>query len=148
MTDYLDREQDKTFTKVYKQQTPDILKAFVQFDESVFQAEGRAIPLKYRELIALAVGITTQCVYCIDGHSQRAVTAGASEAELAEAAWVATAIRAGGGFAHGRLGFKFGADATPADATPADATPAHASSAHATSADAAPTAADHAAHTH
>lgn len=148
MTDYLDREQDKTFTKVYKQQTPDILKAFVQFDESVFQAEGRAIPLKYRELIALAVGITTQCVYCIDGHSQRAVTAGATEAELAEAAWVATAIRAGGGFAHGRLGFKFGADATPADSAPAQATPADASPAHATPADSAPAAADHAAHTH
>jgi AhpD family alkylhydroperoxidase len=122
MTDYLDREQDKTFTKVYKQQTPDILKAFVAFDESVFQAEGRAIPLKHRELIALAVGITTQCVYCIDAHSQRAVAAGASEAELAEAAWVATAIGAGGGFAHGRLGFKFGAEANAPTAahTPAD----------------------------
>ncbi|WIB01494.1 MULTISPECIES: carboxymuconolactone decarboxylase family protein [unclassified Curtobacterium] len=113
MTDYLDRERDKTFTRVYKQQTPDILQAFVQFDAAVFQPEGRAIPLRYRELIALAVGITTQCVYCIDAHSQRAVAAGATEAELAEAAWVATAIRAGGGFAHGRLGFKFGADATP-----------------------------------
>jgi len=122
MTDYLDREHDKTFTKVYKQQTPDILTAFVQFDASVFQAEGREIPLKYRELIALAVGITTQCVYCIDAHSQRAVQAGANEAELAEAAWVATAIRAGGGFAHGRLGFKFGAGA----AAPADAPAAHA----------------------
>ena len=73
--------------------------------------EGREIPLKYRELIALAVGITTQCVYCIDGHSQNAVRAGASEAELAEAAWVATAIRAGGGYAHGRLAFKLADDA-------------------------------------
>ncbi|MFJ4219591.1 carboxymuconolactone decarboxylase family protein [Curtobacterium luteum] len=126
MTEYLDREQDKTYTKVYKQQTPDILAAFVQFDESVFRAEGREIPLKYRELIALAVGITTQCVYCIDAHSQRAVTAGANEAELAEAAWVATAIRAGGGFAHGRLGFKFGAEAAPAQ----EAAPAHDAAAH------------------
>lgn len=106
MGDYFDRENDKTYTKVYKQQTPDILAAFSAFDTAVFAQEGRAIPLKYRELIAVAVGITTQCVYCIDGHSQRAVAAGASEAELAEAAWVATAIRAGGGFAHGRLAFK------------------------------------------
>lgn len=106
MSDYFDRENDKTYTKVYKQQTPDILAAFSAFDTAVFAPEGRAIPLKYRELIALAVGITTQCVYCIDGHSQKAVAAGASEAELAEAAWVATAIRAGGGFAHGRLAFK------------------------------------------
>ena len=42
----------------------------------------------------------------IDAHSQNAVRAGASEAELAETAWVATAIRAGGGYAHGRLAFK------------------------------------------
>ena len=57
-------------------------------------------------LIALAVGITTQCVYCIDSHSKAAVAAGATETELAETAWVATAIRAGGGYAHGRLAFK------------------------------------------
>lgn len=106
MSDYFDREADKTYTKVYKQETPDILAAFAAFDTAVFAAEGRAIPLKYRELIALAVGITTQCVYCIDAHSQKAVAAGADDAELAEAAWVATAIRAGGGFAHGRLAFK------------------------------------------
>ncbi len=107
MSEYFDREEDKTYTKVYKQQTPDILAAFAAFDGAVFAAdEQRAIPLKFRELIAVAVAITTQCVYCIDAHSQRAVAAGASEAELAEAAWVATAIRAGGGFAHGRLAFK------------------------------------------
>ena len=113
MSDFFDREHDRAYTKVYKQQTPDILAAFAAFDQAVFASEGREIPLKYRELIALAVGITTQCVYCIDAHSQNAVKAGASEAELAEAAWVATAIRAGGGFAHGRLGFKFGEDARP-----------------------------------
>ncbi len=106
MTGYIDREQDRTYTRVYKGETPDILQAFAAFDDAVFAAEGREIPLKYRELIAVAVGITTQCLYCIDAHSQRAVKAGASQAELAEAAWVATAIRAGGGFAHGRLAFK------------------------------------------
>ncbi|MFJ3383135.1 MULTISPECIES: carboxymuconolactone decarboxylase family protein [unclassified Curtobacterium] len=131
MTDFLDREHDKTFTAVYKRETPDILSAFARFDDAVFQADDRAIPLKYRELIAVAVGITTQCVYCIDAHSQRAVTAGATEAELAEAAWVATAIRAGGGFAHGRLGFKFGADAAPsAEAAPSAAAAAPAAAAH------------------
>ena len=106
MTDYFDREHDREYTAVYKRTTPDILKAFAAFDDAVFAAEGRAIPLKYRELIALAVSVTTQCVYCIDTHAQAATRAGADETELAEAAWVATAIRAGGGFAHGRLGFK------------------------------------------
>lgn len=106
MSDYYDRTEDAKYTRVYKEQTPDILKAFAEFDQAVFATEGREIPLRYRELIALAVGLTTQCVYCIDGHSRRAVAAGATEAELAETAWVATAIRAGGGYAHGRLGFK------------------------------------------
>jgi len=107
MSEYFDRENDRKLTSVYKQHTPDILAAFAAFDAVVFADEGRAIPLKYRELIALAVAVTTQCVYCIDTHAQRAEGAGATEAELAESAWVATAIRAGGGFAHGRLAFKF-----------------------------------------
>ena len=106
MSDFFDREGDRAYTRVYKQQTPDILAAFSAFDSTVFAAEGREIPLKYRELIALAVGVTTQCTYCIDAHAQKAVAAGATDGELAEAAWVATAIRAGGGFAHGRLAFK------------------------------------------
>ncbi|WP_055588498.1 carboxymuconolactone decarboxylase family protein [Peterkaempfera griseoplana] len=105
MSDYLSRS-DKAYTKVYKEHTPDVLKAFSEFEGAVFAAEGRVIPLKYRELIALAVALTTQCAYCIDGHSNLAVKAGAGEAELAEAAWVAAALRAGGAFAHGRLAFK------------------------------------------
>ena len=105
MTDYLSPNH-RAYTKVYKRETPDILHAFGQFEDAVFAAEGSAIPLKFRELIAVAVAVTTQCAYCIDGHSNLAVKAGASEAELAEAAWVAAALRAGGAFAHGRLAFK------------------------------------------
>ncbi len=102
MSDFFDREGDRAYTYDYKVSSPDILKTFNDFNSSVFATEGREIPLKFRELIALAVGITTQCTYCIDAHSQAAVKAGATQTELAEAAWVATAIRAGGGFAHGR----------------------------------------------
>ncbi len=111
MSEFHDRGEDAKYTRVYKQETPDILKAFTDFDGAVFAAEGREIPLKFRELIALGVAVTTQCPYCIEAHSKRAVEAGASDAELAEAAWVATAIRAGGGFTHGWLGFKFGEEA-------------------------------------
>jgi len=105
MSTYFD-PADRAYTKVYKDQTPDILKAFGEFDSAVFAAEGREIPLKYRELIALGVALTTQCVYCIDGHSANAVKAGATQGELAEAAWVAAALRAGAAYAHGRLAFK------------------------------------------
>jgi AhpD family alkylhydroperoxidase len=105
MTAYLEPE-DRAYTRVYKEQTPDILKAFVDFDAAVFAPEGREIPLKYRELIALGVALTTQCAYCIDAHSNNAVKAGATPGELAEAAWVAAALRAGASYAHGRLAFK------------------------------------------
>ncbi len=107
MSQYFDREKDREYNRVYVQATPDITKAFGNFNAAVFAEQGREIPLKYRELIAVAVGITTQCVYCIDGHTANAIKAGATEQELAETAWVATAIRAGGGYAHGRLAFKF-----------------------------------------
>jgi len=101
-----DPSGDRKYTKVYKEHTPDILAKFGEFDDAVFAAEGREIPLKYRELIAIAVGLTTQCVYCIDFHTKAATAAGATEAELAETAWVATALRAGAAFTHGRLAFK------------------------------------------
>lgn len=103
---YFDRA-DRQHTADYKKHTPDILEAFDAFDGAVFAAEGRKIPLKFRQLMAVAVAITTQCVYCIEWHSQAAKKAGATDAEIAEAAWVSTALRAGGGFAHGRLAFKF-----------------------------------------
>ncbi len=108
-----DLSGDRAYTKVYKEQSPDILAAFNAFDSAVFAKEGRAIPLKYRELIALAVALTTQCVYCIDSHTANATKAGATEAELAETAWVAAALRAGGAYAHGRLAFKLNASPQP-----------------------------------
>jgi AhpD family alkylhydroperoxidase len=72
---------------------PELMKAFWEFDK-LSVAEG-AIPVKYKELIAVAVALTTQCPYCIDIHSGNARRAGATEAELAEAAIVAASLRAG-----------------------------------------------------
>ena len=74
-------------------------KAFVAFDKEAFM--GGEISLKYKELMAVAVALTTQCPYCIDIHAKRAKQAGATERELAETALVAAAIRAGGAMTHG-----------------------------------------------
>ena len=79
--------------------TPDAWKAFAAFDEAAFQ-DG-AIPLKYKELMAVAVALTTQCPYCIEIHSRKAKKAGATEQELAETTLVAAALRAGGAVTHG-----------------------------------------------
>jgi len=77
---------------------PEVMKAFWAFDKAAV-AEG-AIPVKYKELIAVAVACTTQCPYCIDIHAGNARNAGASDAELVEAAIVAAALRAGGAMTH------------------------------------------------
>lgn len=73
---------------------PELMKAFWVFDKLAV-APG-AIPVKYKELIAIAVAVTTQCPYCIDIHNNNARKAGATDAEIAEAGMVAAALRAGG----------------------------------------------------
>ena len=52
---------------------PEVMKAFWAFDKAAV-ADG-AIPVKYKELIAVAVALTTQCPYCIAIHSGNARTA-------------------------------------------------------------------------
>ena len=77
---------------------PQVMNAFWAFDKAAV-ADG-AIPVKYKELIAIAVALTTQCPYCIDIHSGNARKAGATDAEIAEAAMVAAALRAGAAVTH------------------------------------------------
>jgi AhpD family alkylhydroperoxidase len=60
-----------------------------------------AIPKKYKELMAVAVALATQCPYCIEVHRKAALGASASEAELAETVFVAAAVRAGAALTHG-----------------------------------------------
>ena len=50
---------------------------------------------KTRELIALAVAVTTRCDGCITVHSAAALKNGASHEEIAEALGVAVALNAG-----------------------------------------------------
>ena len=87
-----------TRIKKMNELAPEAMKAFWAFDKLAV-AEG-AIPVKYKELIAVAIAATTQCPYCIDIHANNARRAGATEAELTEATIVAAALRAGGAITH------------------------------------------------
>jgi AhpD family alkylhydroperoxidase len=78
---------------------PATWKGFLAFDEAA-RADG-AIPKKYKELMAVAVALTTQCPYCIEIHKEEAIKAGATEMELAETTFVAAAMRAGASITHG-----------------------------------------------
>lgn len=80
-------------------------KAFIAFNHATERGDGK-IPRKYRELISLAVAMTTQCAYCLDVHSRAAAQAGATREELAETALVAAAVRAGGTLGHGLLALR------------------------------------------
>ena len=77
---------------------PSGMEAFWEFDRAVFEAG--ALDAKLKQIIAVAVALTTQCPYCIDLHGAAAREAGATDEELAEAALVAAAIRAGGALTH------------------------------------------------
>jgi len=84
---------------------PEEFKAWLALDRIVAREDGH-IPRKYRELIALAVAHTTQCVYCIDVHTRAAKKAGVTREELGETILLAAALRAGGAAAHGALALK------------------------------------------
>ncbi len=93
--------------------TPDTEDAWRTFSKSVF-APG-ALDTKTKQLIALAVAHVTQCPYCIQGHAQGAKKAGATEAEMMEAIWVAAEMRAGGAVAHSHLAFEAIRDSSAPD---------------------------------
>jgi len=63
--------------------TPKFLEAMIQLDEAA--RIGGEIPLKYKELICVAVSAANGCQYCLYAHTALAKQAGASERELAEA---------------------------------------------------------------
>ena len=79
---------------------PAAFAAFKAFDAAALR-DGGAIPLKYKELIAIAVALTTQCPYCIEIHAGNARKAGATDEELAETTLIAAALRAGAAMTHG-----------------------------------------------
>ncbi len=88
-----------------KKLAPAEFKGFVELD-AIVGRDGGAIPKKYRELIAIAVASTTQCPYCLDVHTRAAKKAGATREEVAEAAFLSSALRAGAAVTHGALALK------------------------------------------
>lgn len=84
-----------------RQLAPGIHDAFTSFSGRVF-ADG-ALPVKTKQLIAVAAAHVTQCPYCIRGHTKAALRSGATGEEIMEAIWVAAEMRAGGTYAHSVL---------------------------------------------
>ena len=74
-------------------QVPEEMGCFTQFMGSVLKP-GK-LDLKTKELIALGMGLTARCKYCIGIHVEKALKAGATPEELWEVATVA--VMMGGG---------------------------------------------------
>ncbi|HBA85455.1 MAG TPA: carboxymuconolactone decarboxylase family protein [Verrucomicrobia bacterium] len=72
---------------------PDMMKGFGSLFTSVMK-EG-ALPLKYKELIALAMGVGSCCEPCINLHVKKCLNAGATKEEIMEAASVAVVMQGG-----------------------------------------------------
>ena len=89
--------ENLTRLKKLDENAPDAAKAFWAFDKAVF-ATG-ALSSQTKQLIAVAVA-PTQCPYCIELHNKAARESGATDAQLAEAALVAAAMRAGAAVTH------------------------------------------------
>ena len=85
--------------KSMKDLAPEAMAAFQAFDAAAMK-DG-AIPAKYKELMAIAVAMTTQCPYCIEIHAKKARLVGCTDAEITEATLVAAALRAGAAVTHG-----------------------------------------------
>src|SRR5215470_18599354 len=98
-------EDDLKSLREMKELAPEDFRAWAALDGIIGRADGQ-IPQKYRELIAIAVAHTTQCPYCIEAHTKKAKKAGASKAEIAEAIFVAMALRAGGSWAHSAVAMR------------------------------------------
>ena len=104
MSEHYHDAADMKLLKEMKKLAPADFDAWVGLDKIV--GRDGAIPRKYRELLAIAVACTTQCPYCLDVHTRNAKKAGATREEVAEAALLAAALRAGAAATHGTLALK------------------------------------------
>ena len=86
------RGRGKEFSALH----PELVKAFGALSGA--SAKTQHLDAKTRELIALAVTVTTGCDGCMDAHVRKAKAAGATKEEIAEALGVAVALNAGAAF--------------------------------------------------
>ncbi|MBW3957129.1 carboxymuconolactone decarboxylase family protein [Neisseria meningitidis] len=76
---------------------PKMLQAYGALEQA---AAAEALDAKTRELIAIAVAITTRCESCISVHAAAAAKAGATDSEIAGALATAIALNAGAAYTY------------------------------------------------
>ncbi|MDO1508816.1 MULTISPECIES: carboxymuconolactone decarboxylase family protein [Neisseria] len=76
---------------------PKMVQAYDLLDQA---AAAEALDEKTRELISIAVAITTRCESCISIHAENAVKAGATESEIVGALATAISLNAGAAYTY------------------------------------------------
>ena len=77
MSDHYHDASDVRLLKEMRTLAPADFEGWRGLNSIVARTDG-TIPRKYRELIAVAVAVTTQCPYCIEAHTKAAKAAGAT----------------------------------------------------------------------
>ncbi|WP_261303639.1 carboxymuconolactone decarboxylase family protein [Paenibacillus andongensis] len=98
MNHYYDRSNLERIPELIKL-APQAAASFLSFERDVFHST-EAIPLKMKELIAVAVAHVTGCPYCIDVHVKKCKELGGTKEEILEAILIATSTRAGAILSH------------------------------------------------
>jgi AhpD family alkylhydroperoxidase len=84
--------------KEMSQLAPNVVAGFFALDKGTNKTVH--LDAKTRELIAIAIAVTTRCDGCISVHTDRAINAGATRGEVAEALGVAIVLNAGAALAY------------------------------------------------
>lgn len=90
-------------TRQLRELIPDVYKGFGGLHAAAFRAG--ALDAKTKELVALAIAITTKCDGCIAAHAKGAARNGASDAEVAELIGVTISMNGGPGTVYGPRAF-------------------------------------------
>jgi len=94
MSDMAQTMQDfKLGVQMLATDEPEAWKSFVNFMNQVLTTS--AIDVKTKELVALGMGITARCKYCIGIHVEKAIKAGCSHQEILDVCTIAMMM--GGG---------------------------------------------------
>ena len=90
-------------TRELRELIPDVYKGFGGLHAAAFR-EG-SLDAKTKELVALAIAITTRCDGCIAAHARGAARTGATEQEVAELIGVTISMNGGPGTVYGPRAF-------------------------------------------
>ncbi|OBF79817.1 alkylhydroperoxidase [Mycobacterium sp. 852002-51163_SCH5372311] len=79
--------------RALRQMIPDVYRGFAEMSNGALTSG--ALEKKFKELIAMTIGVVAGCDGCIASHAQGAVRAGATKAEAAEAIGVSILMHGG-----------------------------------------------------